>query len=479
MLGILQGAAGFVFIFGVVVFVHELGHFLAAKLTGVYAPKFSIGFGPGPSKKWGETQYILGLIPLGGYVRMASRDDEATAFLEGGSEESAARAQETGEVPRPKDWDPDGLIPFGPKPVPAHRWFESKPLYQRLFILLSGVTMNALLALGVLIGMAACYGRNTVETRVVGSVRQLEGTEPLRAAIQLGDTITAVQGQAVRNWNEIDRAFRTAKGDTLRVTTQRGVISIPAGTASGPQRMLFAYALEPFSPPVIGTVTPGQPAAEGGVQAGDSIVRVGGEAVAVFSDLVDRVSASAGRPIDLDIVRGGEAIRVTVVPESTVIKDPLTGKDKTVGRIGAGAASRTEVRHEDLSFSEAVVEGTRETRDFAGSIFAILGGLFQREIGVDQLGGPIEIAKQSANAAQEGMYALLRLLALLSINLAVLNLLPIPVLDGGQVVLQVAESVKGSPFSARTRQYILGTGVALVLLLMLVVSYNDILRLFS
>ena len=120
MLGFLQGVGGFIFIFGIVVFVHELGHFLAAKLTGVYAPKFSIGFGPGPSKKWGETQYILGLIPLGGYVRMASRDDEATAFLEGGSEESAARRQESGDVPRTRDWDPNALIPFGPHPVPAH-----------------------------------------------------------------------------------------------------------------------------------------------------------------------------------------------------------------------------------------------------------------------------------------------------------------------------------------------------------------------
>lgn len=478
MLGFLQGVGGFIFIFGIVVFVHELGHFLAAKLTGVYAPKFSIGFGPGPSKKWGETQYILGLIPLGGYVRMASRDDEATAFLEGGSEESAARRQESGDVARPKDWDPDALIPFGPHPVPSHRWFESKPLYQRLFILLSGVSMNALLALGVLIGMAACYGRNTVETRVVGSVRQMEGTEGLRALIQLGDTITAVQGREVRNWNDIDRAIRTAKGDTLRITTQRGTIAVPAGSASGPQRMLYAYALEPFSPPVIGGVIAGQPAARAGVQAGDSIVRVGGQPVAVFSDLVDRVSANAGIALDLDIVRERAEMRLSVVPESTVVKDPLTGRDKTVGRIGAAAASRTVVRHEDLTFSEAVVEGTRDTGEFAGTIFAILGGLFQREIGVNQLGGPIEIAKQSANAAREGMAALLRLLALLSINLAVLNLLPIPVLDGGQVLLQVAESVKGSPFSARTRQYILGTGVALVLLLMLVVSYNDILRHF-
>ena len=475
MLDFLQNVGGFVFIFGIVVFVHELGHFLAAKLTGVYAPKFSVGFGPGPSKKWGETQYILGLIPLGGYVRMASREDEATAFLEGGSEESAARRQEAGEAPRPKDWDPNGMIPFGPHPVPEHRWFESKSLPQRLVILLAGVTMNALLALAILVGMAAYYGRNTVETRVVGSIQEIEGAEALRAALQHGDTITAVQGRAVANWNEIERAIMNTGGDTLRITTNRGERVVFGGTASGPTRQAYIVALEPYTPPVIGALTPGAPAAKAGLQVGDSIVRVGGEPVATFSDLVSRVSASAGRPIDLDIIREAAPLHLTVEPVATEIQGP-DGK-QTVGRIGAGA--REIYRHEPLSFGEAFVEGARDTREMAGSIFAVLGGLVKRDIAMDQLGGPIMIAQQAASAAQAGMPALLGLLALLSINLAVLNLLPIPVLDGGQILLQVAESVKGSPFSARTRQYILGTGVALVLLLMLVVSYNDILRLFS
>src|SRR5688572_25927747 len=247
MLAFLQGVAGFVFIFGVVVFVHELGHFIAAKLTGVYAPKFSIGFGPGPSRKWGETQYILGLIPLGGYVRMASRDDEATAFLEGGSEEAAARAQESGEVPRPKDWDPNGLIPFGPNPVPAHRWFESKPLYQRLIILLAGVSMNALLTLVITIGIAKHYGRFTEETRVVASVSAIPSTEPLQAALQAGDTITAVQGQSVANFREIRDAILSAPGDSLRFTTQRGVQTVVAGYPNGPRRLAYSVALESYA----------------------------------------------------------------------------------------------------------------------------------------------------------------------------------------------------------------------------------------
>lgn len=477
MLGFLQGVGGFIFIFGIVVFIHELGHFLAAKATGVYAPKFSIGFGPGPSRKWGETQYILGLIPLGGYVRMASREDEATAFLEGGSEEDAARRQESGEVARPKDWDPDGMIPFGPNPVPEHRWFESKSLLQRLVILFAGVTMNALLTLVVLVGMAACYGRTTVVTRVVGDVREIEGAAPLRAVLQRGDTITAVQGRSVQNWNEILRAVMTAQGDSLRFSTHRGVVAVLAGTPSGPERQAYIVAMEPYTAAVIGSLTPGAPAAKAGLQVGDSIVRAGGEAVESFGDLVALVSASAGKAMDLDVVRAAVPLHLTVEPVATVISNPDGGGRTTVGRIGAGA--REIVQHEPLSFGEAVREGARDTKDMAGSIFDVLGGLIRRQISMDQLGGPIMIAQQSASAAQAGLPQLLGLLAMLSINLAVLNLLPIPVLDGGQILIQVAESVKGSPFSSRTRQYILGTGVALVLLLMLVVSYNDILRLFS
>src|SRR5262252_263910 len=131
-------------VFGLVIFVHEFGHFLAAKATGVYAPRFSIGFGPPIFKaRWGETEYVLAWLPLGGYVRMASRNDAETAFLEGGSEEATARqATDPG-------FDPNAMIPFGPKPVPENRWFESKSLLDRIVIMTAGVVMNILLAIAV------------------------------------------------------------------------------------------------------------------------------------------------------------------------------------------------------------------------------------------------------------------------------------------------------------------------------------------
>jgi len=143
-----------ILVFGLVVLVHELGHFLAAKWLGVYAPRFSIGFGPALwRRRFGETEYVLAALPLGGFVRMASREDEATAFLEGGSEQQKVPAVGASSSPtitgeqhaveaKPKDWDPNAMIPFGPKPVPENRWFESKPLWGRLIIMLAGVTMT-------------------------------------------------------------------------------------------------------------------------------------------------------------------------------------------------------------------------------------------------------------------------------------------------------------------------------------------------
>jgi regulator of sigma E protease len=368
------------------------------------------------------------------------------------------------------------MIPFGPKPVPAHRWFESKPLYQRLIILLAGVSMNALLTLVITIGIAKYYGRFTEETRVVASVASIPSTEPLQAALQPGDTITAVQGQSVANFREIRDAILAAPGDSLRFTTQRGVHTVIAGYPNGPRRIAYSVALESYAPPVVDSVIAGTPAAQAGFQRGDSIVSVGGEPVTTFIDVFNRINASPGKPLAIDVIRGAVPIHITVEPTATAGRDSA-GNAISVGRIGI--APKRIIRHEALPFGPAVAEGAKRTRVMAGSIFAVLRELFSRDVSMSQLGGPIEIAKQSARAAQQGILEVLSLLALLSINLAVLNLLPIPVLDGGQIVLQVAESVKGRPFSARTRQYILGTGVALVLLLMLVVTYNDILRLFS
>jgi regulator of sigma E protease len=364
------------------VFVHELGHFIAAKLTGVYAPRFSIGFGPSLLKKrFGETEYVLAALPLGGYVRMASREDEATAFLEGGSENSAITPA------NPKDgYDPNAMIPFGPKPIPEARWFESKSLPQRLFIMLAGVTMNALLAYVIYVG-------------------------------------------------------------------------------------LLLHSGIPTPVPIAAVVNPGKPAALAGIQTGDSIAELNGRPLQNWQTLLDSIGASAGRPLDLGIIRNGKPMTLTVTPESEAVTDPETGVKGQRGRIGMVA----NVAFRPISVPQSFVEAWRITIDNGGKIFTALGSLV-RGVGIKDLGGPIAIAQVSVQAAQGGIETLLLLVALISINVAVFNLLPIPILDGGQIVLNVAETIKGSAFSTQTRERILKGGLLIIGLLFVTVMFNDITR---
>jgi len=384
-------------VFGLVVFVHELGHFLAAKAVGVYAPRFSIGFGPALwRRRWGETEYVLAALPLGGYVRMASREDQATAFLEGGGEER--EVPEVGANAAPplvggvdktgsRDWDPNAMKPFGPKPIPEHRWFESKPLIARLFILIAGVTMNAVLAIVLDIGTLAAYGR-------------------------------------------------------------------------------------PYMPAVIDSVVAGRPADRAGLLKGDSIVAIDGQPVREWQELIGRVSASAGRPITLDVVRDGAPRKIAVVPADTAIVSQITGRSERVGRIGVAPTGR--LAREEMTFGESVVGGWNSTWVKAGGIVQIVRGLFSGAVSTSQLGGPIAIAEVSVQAARGGLETLLSLIAFLSINVAILNLLPVPILDGGQILLNILESAKGSAFSPRSREYILRAGLLAIALLFALVMFNDI-----
>jgi len=395
-----------IIVFGLVVFVHELGHFLAAKAVGVYAPRFSIGFGPSLlRKRVGETEYVLAALPLGGYVRMASREDESMAFIEGGGEHAsdavpttganaAGRAVEdhVGDPRARKDWDPNALAPFGPHPVPEHRWFESKSLPARLLILLAGVTMNALLAIAMNTANVAAYGR-------------------------------------------------------------------------------------PYIPAVIDSVLPGQPAALAGLTKGDSIIAVNGAGVRTWGDVLERVSDLPNSNVDFTVIRGGAPTHVVVSTRAQQVTDEITQERRTVGRVGIAPRPR-EVR-ERVGLGTALGEGWRATWYSAGAVVGVVKGLFAGRVAVSNLGGPIAIARTSVAAARGGLEPLMALVAFLSINIAVLNLLPIPVLDGGQVLINVLEAIKGSAFSVRTREYILRAGLVAIALLFVTVMWNDLSRLIG
>jgi regulator of sigma E protease len=373
-------------VLGLVIFVHELGHFLAAKWAGVYAPRFSLGWGkPLWSFRRGETEYALSALPIGGYVRMASKEDEAASSLEGGGELTAA-----GEpVERSKHWDEHSMIPHGPKPIPSDRWFESKPIPARLVILLAGVFMNVVLALVVSTGIFAWYGRG-------------------------------------------------------------------------------------YLPAVVDSVVVDRPAAKAGLMAGDSITAIDGVAVTRWDEVLERISAAPEREVQVEIVRGGAPLTLLVTPEAQEVATPPDGVVRRVGRIGVGPRGTPE--RESVGLGGAMVAGWNATWGMAGSVLTILGGLFKGDVPVNQLGGPLEIVRSSVVAAQSGMENLWALVAFLSINLAVLNLLPIPLLDGGQIILQLVEGAVRRPLPMMVKEWYARIGLAAILLLFVTVTFNDIKR---
>jgi len=455
-----------ILVFGLVIFVHELGHFVAAKLTGVYAPRFSIGFGPALFRhRRGETEYVLAALPLGGYVRMASRHDAEAALLEGGSEE--------GSQLKPGDagYDPDAMMPFGPKPIPEHRWFESKGLLARLFIMIAGVVMNVILAFVVFVAVNAYYGDQIIPSRVIGAVHVVPGA-PTLSALRPGDTVTAVNGEPVRSWNDVIERIAGTSGNTVVVRTQREEVRIPVNAGDAPSSTDVAASLDFFIPPVIGDVLPNSPAERAGLRAGDSVVTIGSAPIVRWSELQEHVGASAGRDISFDVIRQGKRVSLTLRPESTMVRDPVSKEMRSVGKIGAVGAGVTA--REPMSLGHSLSEAGRQTWGTATTIVDVVRGLLTGGVSPKQLGGPIAITRASVAAAQSGLESLFKLIALLSVNVAVLNLLPIPILDGGQILLNIAEAVKGSPFSSRTREYILRFGLVAILLIFALSTFNDV-----
>lgn len=366
-----------VFVLGLVVFVHEFGHFLAAKAFGVYAPRFSIGFGPAIVKKRiGETEYRIGILPIGGYVRMASRLDETGATLEGGGELQ----------PEGDNLDPNELVPFGSKPVPENRWFESKSLTARLIIMLAGVTMNVLLGLVINVSLVKIYEH---------------------------------------------------------VPTTR-----------------------------LNDVVAGKAAAAGGLQKGDSIVSVNGTPVKAWEDFVAIIKNSSGKAVSIGVLRGTSPVLASVTPVADTVTDPNTGLTSREGRIGIAAGQSAT----SVGMGRAIVDGSKATVDMATLVFTSLRRIVTRKTSVSELGGPILIATTSVQAARQGGSVLFYLISLLSVNLAVFNLLPVPILDGGQIVVQVVEAVRGQPLSDRARENVARVGLALILTLFVMVTFNDIKR---
>ena len=443
-----------VVVLGLVIFVHELGHFLAAKAVGVGVPRFSIGFGAATPLRFrrGETEYVVAWIPLGGYVKMATREEETAGVssIEGGEAEG----------------------------FPPEKLFENKSLGARIFVISAGVIMNVVLAWVLYTAVAATGVRlenPTTALAVADTAALPPGAEAL-GAVPMGTRIVRINGDTVESWNDVQRALFDATSERLRFDFAGGVdpaiVRIP-GTAASARQELFRV-LEPYTQPRIGEVVPGNPAAEAGLRPGDVVLRASGDTVRYWGQLVRVIEANAGAPVLIEVRRGDSVVPLTVTPAEQPKPDPMTGEERLAGWIGVGSGiALVEV---EWGFGGALVEGGRRTVDALRQVVYAVRGIVLGRVSPRDLGGPIVIGQLSGQMAALGPLAFMSFIAFISVNLAIFNLLPIPVLDGGHLVFLVLEGMRGKPVSARVRLWFTQAGLLILLLLVVFIVFNDLTR---
>lgn len=439
----------FLVVIGVLIFVHELGHLLAAKAVDIEVPRFSIGFGPRIAGfRIGETEYVISALPLGGYVRMAGMED--TSALEGGATE---------EVAEPSDRD-----------------FDAKPLWARAMVISAGVVMNFLFAILVLTTVAFAFGEPLTATTRVSIEGEATGPAAPLAAVPLGARLEAVGDRPVESWNDVEDALADAPSGPLLLNFADApdvTLDLPADDSA---RLALLRPLQPFTEPVVGEVTMGSPAQEVGLQSGDRIVTAAGQPVRTWPEFVEIVRARPGETIELIVDRGGQ--RVTLTPEADTERELNAEMERVeIGRLGVAPQQQLAFRR--VGFVEAVQYGVGMTWETSSSIVKLVGDLFTGDASPRSLGGPLAIGQLSGQAARYGLQMFLQWMALLSVNLAVLNLLPIPVLDGGQLLFIGVEAVRGRPLSIEQRLRLSHFGLIIVVGIMVWAIMNDFLRFFG
>jgi len=443
-------------VLGVLIFIHEAGHFLAAKWAGVYVHRFSLGLGspiPWLTFRRGETEYSVSWLPLGGYVKMASREEDVTSSaLEGGHVEAA---------------------------VPPDRVFEAKPVWKRMIIILAGVTMNALFAWLAFSFLAAKNGRQIDPATTVGRVIEEmvpPGAEALRE-IPPGSRITSINGRPVTSWNDVIDGIANSPEPEIRIELEGGktaVLRIHQDALE--ERLKASQALQPFRPAVVGQVLPGKPAARAGIQPGDTIVALNGKPVEQWYDVLEVLQSNGGKPISMGVAGPSGRRTLEARPEVETIEG-LDGKPRQVGRVGISV--QLDFSSEPLGIGAALVEGWNATVSSSTQIVRTVRGLFSGRISRREVGGPIMIGQLAGESARMGLDPFLAFMALISINLAILNLLPVPVLDGGQFLFLLAEAVIRRPLPLKLRERLTAVGLVLIVLLMGLAFSNDIRRLFG
>jgi regulator of sigma E protease len=453
-----QHLLAFLFAVGLLVTVHEFGHYWVARRFNFKVLRFSVGFGKALwSRRAGpdNTEYVLAAIPLGGYVKLLD------------------------EREGPVD------------PAELHRAFTRRPHWQRILVLLAGPAFNIIFAIVVLAALFWMNGVNEVRP-VVGTV--LADTPAARAGLRSGEEILELDGKAAPGQGDVVMGLLEQMTDDGRValtlqasdgTKRVAVVEVPDSgerrRLTEPENLLRGIGFNFWSPPVpaqIGLIEPGGPAAQAGLAVGDTVLAVGGSAVTDFEDLRRRIEAAPGESLALTVRRDGteQSLRVTVGSQEVA--------GKPAGRIGIGGPQRVQlpesmVRHRGVGPFAALGMGATESWRMTVLQAKVFWRMLQGKVSMKNLSGPLTIMEYAGDSAESGVAAFASFLVLISLSLGFLNLLPVPILDGGQVVYQMVEWIKGSPLSERAQIVGQQVGIGLLMLMMGVALFNDVLRQFG
>ncbi len=440
---------------GVLIVIHELGHYLVARLCGVKVLRFSVGFGkPLLARRFGpdRTEWALAAFPLGGYVKMLDERE--------------------GEV----------------APEELHRSFNRQSVGKRFAIVAAGPLANLLLAVVLYWGLFI-YGAEELRPRIEQPVA---GSAAAEAGLERGDLIVAVDGGQVRSWQELrwallQHALAGARielavvPDGGRASRARSLSLAGTSVEADAGDVLDQLGLKPVRPtiaPVIGRLIEGGAADRAGMRIGDRVTAIDGAPVEQWSTLVDKVVASEGHSLEIEVERGGTRVALQVQPEMEEVHG------RRVARIGVAVADDPGLREQMFAVvrygaGEALLKAFRQTWETSALSISVIGKMIVGDVSWRNLSGPVTIADFAGQSAKMGLPHYLKFLALISISLGVLNLLPIPVLDGGHLLYYLVEIVKGSPVPDRIMEIGQQVGLALLVMLMAFAFYNDINRLIS
>ncbi|MDR0453212.1 MAG: RIP metalloprotease RseP [Deferribacteraceae bacterium] len=431
-----------IFALGALIIVHELGHFLAAKLCGVYVERFSIGFGPKLwSKTKDETEYCLSAVPLGGYVKLHRMNEEEEQIA--GKENQA---------------------------------FFNKPYHKKIIVITAGVVFNILFAI-LLFSVIFMVGYKA-HSPVVGSVS--EGKAADLAGFLPYDKITDVNGKRVRSWEEflshIDRRENTEFQVGIERNGKNTVLTLRPDETNhvnplGENEIISDAGMSVFLEPVVSGLTQGYPAEKAGIKKGDRFISINNEETREWHDVVKIIRTNRGTPLALVMQRDGTEYSINVTPL-------ISGENENATGIIGVFSFEGNIILRDPPWT-AVRRGAEKAVMMTGLMYKGIGQLLSGRVAKENIGGPILIVKETANSVQDGPDRYLSFIAFISINLAVLNLLPVPVLDGGYVLMYTYEFIvrrRISPAAQKIGQMI---GFALLGAIMILAFYNDIMRFFS